>query len=425
VNPGFTIAIMGGGLVAHDGECRPRRDGRRRVRRAAPALAVGCALVACSQALAAESRGTTVSVDCGSGVVVSQPAMCTATVTDIAEGMPSTPTGTVSFGSDSEGTFSRSTECPLAGTEQASCSVEYEPTKIGSGTQKITAAYGGDLEHAVSSGSGTLAVGPRGTTVSVSCGSGVVVSQPATCAATVTDSAAGTPSTPLGTVSLGSDTPGASFGLSGTCTLGPLDSPTKSGCSLEYTPGQVGSGNHTITAAYVGDAVHAGGSASGMLAVSAPPIPTGPVGTTTAPVPGRAVSPAAPTCRVRARERWRVVRGPKRRARRVPVILVTYTCDQNASVRIGGVVTIAPASHGRKMTRVRTINLTRVSSSAALGKAAPDVVVALPASAAKALRNGGRTTVTVTFRVLNANGIGVGTIRFPRFPPAPATHRRS
>jgi hypothetical protein len=413
----------------HDGECRPRRDGCRRVGGVAPALAVGCALVACSQALAAELRGTTVSVSCGSGVVVSQPATCTATVTDTAEGAPSTPTGTVSFGSDSEGTFSPSTACELlAETEQAgSCSVKYEPTKIGSGMQNITAAYGGDLEHAESSESGALAVGRRGTTVSVSCGSGVVVPQSAACAATVTDSAAGTPSTPTGTVSFVSDATGASFGLSGTCTLTPLVSGTESGCSLEYTPGEVASGKHTITATYVGDAVHAAGSASAMLAVSAPLIPTPPGGITTTPVPGQAVSPPPPTCRVRARERWRVMRGANRRARRleVPVILVTYTCDQNATVRIGGVVTIAPTRHGRKMTKVQTINLTLVSSSAVLGKAAPDVVVALPASAAKALRNGVRTAVTVTFRVLNANGVGVGTIRFPRFPPAPASHRRS
>jgi uncharacterized lipoprotein YbaY len=407
----------------HDGERRPGRAGGRRVRRAVPALAVGFALVSCSQALAAEPHPTTVSVDCGSEVLVAQPATCTATVTD-TEATPSTPTGTVSFSSDSEGTFSP-TACelsPSTGTEQAnSCPVKYDPTKIGSGTHKITAAYDGDSEHAAeSSPSAALAVGLRGTTVSVSCGSRVVVPQSATCTVTVTDaSTAGTPSAPIGTVSFVSDATGASFGSSGACTLSSPDSGPKSACSLEYTPGQVGSGAHTITAAYVGDEVHAKSSGSGVLVVSAPTLPTAPVVTTTTPVPRPPVSPAPPKCRVTARERWRVVRGAKRRVRRrkVPVILVTYTCDQNAAVRIGGVVTLVPTRHGRKTTKARTINLALVSSSAVLGKAAPGVDVRLPASAAKAVRNGVRAAVAVAFRVFNANGIGVGTIRFPLLPP--------
>jgi hypothetical protein len=415
----------------NDGERRHRRDGGRRVRRAVPALAVGFAmavgfaLVTCSQALAAE-HVTKVSVDCGSEVLVAQPATCTATVTD-TEATPSTPTGTVSFSTSAEGIFNPTT-CklsPSAGTGEGSCTVDYDPATIGTGTHEITATYEGDPEHEKASAVRTLTVGLRETTVSVSCGSGVVIPQSATCTVTVTDtSAAGTPSAPMGTVSFVSDTLGASFGLSGTCTLSPPDSGPKSGCSLEYTPGQVGSGNHTITAAYGGDGVHAKSSASGMLAVSAPPIPTAPVVTTT-PVPGPPASPAPPKCRVTARERWRVLPGTKRRAnrRKVPVILVTYTCDQNAAVRIGGVVTIAPTRHGRKTTKARTINLAPVSSSAVLGKAAPGVDVRLPASATKAVRNGVRAAVAVAFRVFNANGIGVGTIRFPLFPPARATHK--
>jgi hypothetical protein len=412
----------------HKGERRPRRNGGRRVRRAVPALAVGFALLTCSRALAAGSRVTTASVSCGTGVVVSQPATCTATVTDTGEG-PSKPTGMVNFGSDSEGTFTP-TACeliPSTGTEQAnSCQLEYDPTKIASGTHKITASYVGDEVHAESSGSATLSVGPRGTTVSITCGSGVVVPQPATCTATVTDTAPGTPSTPIGTISFSSDAAGASFTPSEPCTLSPLDSGTKSGCSVEYTPGQVGAGAHTITAAYGGDEVHAKSSGSGVLAVSAPPVPTPPAGTTTTPVPGQAGSPVRPTCVVRAREQWRVVRRAKQRARRlqVPMIVVTYTCDQSAAVRIGGVVTIGPTRRGRKVTKARTITLAPVSSSAVLGKPHPGVVVALPTSVANAVRNGVRTAVAVTFRVFNANGAGVGTIRFRLLPPVRAIHTR-
>jgi hypothetical protein len=387
---------------------------------------VGFALVTCSQALAAEDA-TKVSVDCGSEVLVAQPATCTATVTDI-EATPSTPTGTVSFSSDSNGTFSPSTPCELptsAGKEPSSiCSVQYDPTTIGTGTHKITATYSGDLEHIKSSEAGTLTVGLRGTTISVDCGSGVVVPQSAACMVTVTDaSTAGAPSAPNGMIRFVSDVPGGSFASSGTCSLSPLG--TRSGCSVEYAPSQVGSGNHTITAEYVGDEVHAKSSGSGVLVVSAPTLTTAPVVTTTTPVPGPPIAPAPPKCRVTARERWRVVRGAKRRARprKVPVILVTYTCDQNAAVRIGGVVTIAPTRHGRKTTNARTINLVLVSSSAVLGKAAPGVDVRLPASAAKAVRNGVRAAVAVAFRVFNANGIGVGTIRFPLLPPTRATQK--
>src|SRR2546426_916166 len=158
-----------------------------------------------------------------------------------------------------------------------------------------------------------LAVGPRGTTVSVSCGSGVVVSQPATCTATVTDTDTGTPSTPTGTVSFGSNSEGT-FNPSTTCELSPLAEEQSSSCSVEYTPTKLASGTHEISAAYGGDAVHAAGSGSSMLAVSAPPIPVTTGGTT--PVQGRAPAPAPPQCRVIAKERWRLARGAKRRARK-------------------------------------------------------------------------------------------------------------
>jgi Bacterial Ig-like domain (group 3) len=371
-------------------------------------------------------RATSVSVSCGSGlVVVSQKVTCTITVSDSdAAGTPSPPTGTVGFTSDSQGTTSPS-PCELspAGAAQSTCSVEYTPTKAGK--QEITGAYEGDSAHAAMSGSAELTVVARATSVSVSCGSGVVASQTATCTVTVTDSdAAGTPSAPTGMVTFASDANGAGFSLSGACTLTPLVSNTESGCSVEYMPGGSALGTHAITATYRGDSIHGTGSALGTLAVSAPAQAPSSGTTTTAvpsPAPGTAPgSPAPPKCQVRARQRWRMASGAKRRARKLqkPELLVTYTCDQNAAVRVSGVLGIVSSSHGRKSTK--TINLAPVSSLAVIGKADSGIVLSLPSSAGRALRHGVRTSVTVRFTVKNANGIGVGVIRFRLFPMARA-----
>jgi hypothetical protein len=92
--------------------------------------------------------------------------------------------------------------------------------------------------------------------------------------------------------------------------------------------------------------------------------------------------------------------------------VVSYTCDQNASVRVGGSVTIAAVGHGRKRSKARTIKLAPVSAQAALGKAEPGVVLVLPTAATSALGRGISTRAAVAFTVSNANGIGLATIRF-------------
>jgi hypothetical protein len=104
--------------------------------------------------------------------------------------------------------------------------------------------------------------------------------------------------------------------------------------------------------------------------------------------------------------------------------VVTYTCDQSAAVRVGGAVRIAAVRHNGKLTKPRTVKLATVSSQAVLGRPQPGVVLALPATVAKALRKGVRAEATVTFTVKNANGTGVGTIRFLILPPTRVTHRR-
>jgi IPT/TIG domain/Bacterial Ig-like domain (group 3) len=100
------------------------------------------------------------------------------------------------------------------------------------------------------------------TSLSVACSpTSVFVGQASTCAATVS-SAGGVPS---GTVSFASSGSG-SFGAAGTCML--AGSGTSAGCSVSYTPAAVGSGTHTITARYAGDAAHAGSTGTTAVSVS-------------------------------------------------------------------------------------------------------------------------------------------------------------
>jgi len=88
---------------------------------------------------------------------------CTATVTDTS-GDPTTPTGAVSFASDSGGTFSAGT-CALsgAGPDRAVCQLTYTPTAIGTGSHRITAAFAGDAGHEESEGSAQIAVQAGGS----------------------------------------------------------------------------------------------------------------------------------------------------------------------------------------------------------------------------------------------------------------------
>jgi hypothetical protein len=96
-------------------------------------------------------RSTSTGVACAPGsVLVAQPTMCTVTVSDTASGSATTPGGSVSFSSDSPGSFSGSGSCTLSA---GSCQISYTPAAIGSGTHKITANYSGDTAHAVSSAS--------------------------------------------------------------------------------------------------------------------------------------------------------------------------------------------------------------------------------------------------------------------------------
>jgi hypothetical protein len=353
-------------------------------------------------------------------VVAGQAATCTATVKDTDTGTPAVPTGTVAFSSpELEGTFSPASTCALTGEAgTASCSLKYTPAKAGSGN--VTVEYAGDAEHAASpSAHESLAVGFRKTQVTVSCGPGVVAGQPATCSATVADTAQqGTRSAPAGMVTFGSDLEGAFNPANMQCKLEAIVAEEgKASCSMEYTPAQAGSAK--ITAKYVGDEAHA--ESKGVqeaLAVSAPAPPPQPPPTTTAPVATTAPSgpaaprPGVPICRISVRELARTVGGKRPAQRRkVPVLSITYNCDQDAVVRIEGVVKVAGGTHGRKRTRAKTLTLASSQTRSVAGRTSAPVVLALPAAAVKALNAGSRTTTALHLRVQNANGRSVGVLR--------------
>jgi hypothetical protein len=110
------------------------------------------------------------------------------------------------------------------------------------------------------------------TTTAVTCSpAAVLVDQPTSCTATVTDTAASGATTPTGTVTFASDTSGGSFSSGGSCALSPTSTSAQASCSLSYTPGQGSSGAQTITADYGGDSTHAGGSGQASVTVYAFP----------------------------------------------------------------------------------------------------------------------------------------------------------
>ncbi len=105
-------------------------------------------------------RATSTTISCSpSQVTVNGSSTCTATVTDIDVGTASTPTGRVSFGSNSTGTFVPGGSCTLAVTATvgvATCSVNYTPGVAGG--HSLVATYAGDPGHTGSSGTATLTV---------------------------------------------------------------------------------------------------------------------------------------------------------------------------------------------------------------------------------------------------------------------------
>jgi YVTN family beta-propeller protein len=202
-------------------------------------------------------------------VAVGQATSCTAVVTDTVPG-GAAPTGQVTFTSDTSGGNLSSSSCTLATGStigQASCMVSYTPGQTGSGIQTITASYTGDGSHTASSGQAALTITLRTTTTVLTCQpSTVAIGQAASCTATVTDTVS-SPTAPTGKVTFTSDTSGGSLSSS-SCTLAPDSTSGQASCVVSYTPGQVGSGTQTITAAYGGDSGHTASSGQAALTVT-------------------------------------------------------------------------------------------------------------------------------------------------------------
>lgn len=178
-------------------------------------------------------------------VLATNTASCTATVTG------SSPSGTVSFTTNSTGgSFPSGASCTLSG---GSCSVNYVDTVVGHAN--LTAAYSGDQSNFQSTGSGLLTVNPRpSTTTAVSCVPSPVVQLGQTsCTATVTGSS------PSGTVSFSTDSPGGSFPSGASCTL------SSASCAVSYN--DTNAGTATLTGSYSGDLSNAPSSGTFALTV--------------------------------------------------------------------------------------------------------------------------------------------------------------
>ncbi len=122
-----------------------------------PGLFVAMALLAAVAVSPVYSLNTTTTAVTPnpSSVIIGNTITYTATVADTSV-TPTTPTGTVSWSDGAAGgSFSNSASCTLDAS--GACTIVYTPSST-SGSVTITATYGGDSTHAVSSGTSSLTV---------------------------------------------------------------------------------------------------------------------------------------------------------------------------------------------------------------------------------------------------------------------------
>lgn len=211
---------------------------------------------------------TTTSVKCSS-VFVGYTSSCIVKVLDTSFS-PTVPTGTVSFTTNSTGTFTPSTnQCTLSpgsSPGNATCGIAYLPTV--SGHHLISGSYSGDSSHSASSNPFSLLVSLVPTTTSIKCSPTSLGAPPTAstnCSAIVLDTSSN-PTTPTGSLMFGTNATG--FGIftpaSGICNLTPGSSIGNATCSVSYAP-SVG-GPQAISGSYGGDTVHAS-SVSGQVVI--------------------------------------------------------------------------------------------------------------------------------------------------------------
>src|SRR6266702_3550721 len=213
--------------------------------------------VSAGASLTVAARATSTALTCSlRGVVVNGPATCTATVTDTDSGTASNPTGIVTFSNNgAQGVFGPGVSCTLApesgSSSVSTCQLSYTPALGSEGDQTLTASYPGATDYQGSAGSFQVTATNRTTSAKVSCSpSTVEVNGSTTCQATVSDTDAGSPGSPAGTVLFSGGS--GSFSDSAACTLVPSSDGDSGSCSAAFTPALGSEGNQTLTGSYQG-----------------------------------------------------------------------------------------------------------------------------------------------------------------------------
>ena len=203
-------------------------------------------------AVTASKRTDTTGVACAPATIIGVATSCTATVTDASSGTAITPNGTMTWTS-AAGTFSPTT----CGLSAGVCSTAFTPSAGHVGSETVNAAYGGDTDHLISSGSGSIGVGQRTDSISADCGSSnITVYLPVTCTVSVTDTASGTTSAPTGTASWSIGTGSGQLGSG--CTFGA--SGDVGSCSVVFMATSGSEGSIVLDVTYSGDVDFPGAS---------------------------------------------------------------------------------------------------------------------------------------------------------------------
>ena len=180
---------------------------------------------------------------CTNPVLIDQGSTCLIGVTDSAAtpGPLITPTGTVTFAvSGVTGTF---TPCNLAGETKvgtSTCTTVF--TALTAGTATVTLSYNGDQNHTGSCtcyNAPTVEVVERTTHPTMQCDIPLTFALMSTCTITISDNAAGTSSTPQGSVSIsGSFVTGSSviFPSPTSCNLSPTGDQVTATCTVNLSP---------------------------------------------------------------------------------------------------------------------------------------------------------------------------------------------